>query len=206
MKIDTGTVYHEDRLADTPRAQWSALLRERRMYIETQFEYDCRCIVQYLDEANEFHTELGYDSADEMIQQELLIKPEWVRIAVEWLNQEQRIEPVTKAEVEAALGSHGGDRRSPQAIQDQGSDHNLEIGRGVAYLQARLRRDAPEVADALERGEFKSARAAAIKAGIIKPVPTVRLVADMAAVAGKLCQHLTLEQRIELIDLLAPDL
>lgn len=206
MKIDTGTVYHEDRLADTPRAQWPALLRERRMYIETQFEYDCRCIVQYLDEANEFHTELGYDSADEMIQQELLIKPEWVRIAVEWLNQEQRIEPVTKAEVEAALGSHGGDRRSAKAMQDQGSDHNLEIGRGTAYLQARLRRDAPEVADALERGEFKSARAAAIEAGIIKPVPTVRLVADMAAVAGKLCQHLTLEQRIELIDLLAPDL
>ena len=207
MKIDTGTVYHEDRLADTPRAQWPALLRERRMYIETQFEYDCRCIVQYLDEANEFHTELGYDSADEMIQQELLIKPEWVRIAVEWLNQEQRVEPVTKAEVEAALGSHGGDRRSPQAMQDQGDIIPLKHrSTSAAYLQARLRRDAPEVADALERGEFKSARAAAIKAGIIKPVPTVRLVADMAAVAGKLCQHLTLEQRIELIDLLAPDL
>ena len=207
MKIDTGTVYHEDRLADTPRAQWPALLRERRMYIETQFEYDCRCIVQYLDEANEFHTELGYDSADEMIQQELLIKPEWVRIAVEWLNQEQRIEPVTKAEVEAALGSHGGDRRSAKAMQDQGDNGTLKRGsNSAAYLQARLRRDAPEVADALERGEFKSARAAAIKAGIIKPVPTVRLVADMAAVAGKLCQHLTLEQRIELIDLLAPDL
>ena len=31
-----------------------------------------------------------------------------VSIAVEWLNQEQRVEPVTKAEVEAALGSHGG--------------------------------------------------------------------------------------------------
>jgi len=206
MKIDTGTVYHEDRLADTPRAQWPALLRERRMYIETQFEYDCRCIVQYLDEANEFHTELGYDSADEMIQQELLIKPEWVRIAVEWLNQEQRIEPVTKAEVEAALGSHGGDRRSPQAMQDQADIVNLKGGNQAAYIRARLRRDAPEVADALERGEFKSARAAAIEAGIIKPVPTVRLVADMAAVAGKLCQHLTLEQRIELIDLLAPDL
>jgi hypothetical protein len=47
---------------------------------------------------------------------------------------------------------------------------------------------------------------AAIEAGIIKPVPTVRLVADMAVVAGKLCQHLTQQQRIQLIDLLAPDL
>jgi uncharacterized tellurite resistance protein B-like protein len=34
----------------------------------------------------------------------------------------------------------------------------------------------------------------------------VRLVADMAVVAGKLCQHLTQQQRIQLIDLLAPDL
>ena len=91
-------------------------------------------------------------------------------------------------------------------MQDQGDIIPLKHrSTSAAYLQARLRRDAPEVADALERGEFKSARAAAIKAGIIKPVPTVRLVADMAAVAGKLCQHLTLEQRIELIDLLAPE-
>jgi len=206
MKIDTGMVYHEDRLADTPRAQWPALLRERRMYIETQFEYDCRCIVQYLDEANEFYAELGYDSADEMIQQELLIKPEWVRIAVEWLNQEQRVEPVTKAEVEVALGSHGGDRRSTQAKEDQGDIVTLKRGNQAAYLQARLRRDAPEVADALERGEHRSVRAAAIAAGIIKPVPTIRLVSDMAAVASKLCQHLTLDQRIALIDLIAPDL
>jgi len=55
---------------------------------------------------------------------------------------------------------------------------------GAAYLVARLRRDAPEVADALKRGEIKSARAAAIEAGIIKPVPIVRLVADMAVVAS----------------------
>ncbi len=123
MNINTGNIYHQDKFRDTPRAQWSALLRERRMYIETQFEYDCRCIVQYLDEAEDVYAELGYDSADEMIQQELLIKPEWVRIAVTWLNQEQ---------------------------------------------------------------------------------PTVRLVADMAVVASKLRQHLTQQQLLGLINLLAP--
>ena len=206
MSINTGPVYHEDRLADTPRDKWPALLRERRLYMETQFEYDCRCIVQYLDEAEEFHAELGYDSANEMIQQELLIKPEWVRIAVDWLRQQQRPEPVTKQEIEVALGSHGGDRRSEQAKEDQPTGSRLKYGGNPDYLEARLRRDHPEIADALERGEFRSARAAAIAAGIIKPVPTVRLVADMAVVAGKLCQHLTPQQRIELIDLLAPDL
>lgn len=203
MNINTGPVYHEDRLADTPRDKWPALLRERRLYMETQFEYDCRCIVQYLDEAEEFYAELGYDSADEMIQQELLIKPEWVRIAVDWLRQQQRPEPVTKQEIEVALGSHGGDRRSEQAKQDQGDQITLKRGTtGAAYLKARLRRDHPEIADQLEQGEFRSARAAAIEAGILKPVPTVRLVPDINVIAAKLCQHLTPEQRHALAEAL----
>jgi hypothetical protein len=63
MSINTGHGLPRRRLADTPRDSGPALLRERRLYMETQFEYDCRCIVQYLDEAKEFHAELGYDSA-----------------------------------------------------------------------------------------------------------------------------------------------
>jgi len=44
-------------------------------------------------------------------------------------------------------------------------------------------------------------------AGFIRPSPpTIRLTNDMPAVAAKLCQHLTREQRIQLIDLLAPEL
>jgi hypothetical protein len=70
----------------------------------------------------------------------------------------------------------------------------------------RLARDAPEVLERVKAGEFRSARAAAIEAGIIKPVPTIRITNDMPAVAAKLCQHLTREQRIQLIDLLAPEL
>lgn len=81
-------------------------------------------------------------------------------------------------------------------------------GTSAAYLAARLKKAGRD--DLLKQigpgKEFHSVRAAAIEAGIIKPVPTVRVTADMAAVASKLCQHLTLEQRIELIDLLAPDL
>jgi len=45
----------------------------------------------------------------------------------------------------------------------------------AAYLKARLRRDAPELADALNRGEIKSVRAAAIEAGIIIPFPSLQL-------------------------------
>ena len=43
-------------------------------------------------------------------------------------------------------------------MQDQVDIVNLKGGNQATYIRARLRRDAPEVADALERGEFKSAR------------------------------------------------
>lgn len=81
-------------------------------------------------------------------------------------------------------------------------------GNSAAYLAARLKKAGRD--DLLKQiglgKTFTSMRAAAIEAGIIKPVPTVRLVADMSVVARKLCQHLTQQQRLELIDLLAPDL
>ena len=42
-------------------------------------------------------------------------------------------------------------------------------GNGLIYLIRRLKRDAPEYAEALARGEYPSARAAALAAGILKP-------------------------------------
>lgn len=66
-----------------------------------------------------------------------------------------------------------------------------ERGNSQAYLLRRLARDAPEVLDRVKAGEFKSARAAAIAAGIIKPVPTVRLVRDPPKVAAAIAKHFT---------------
>ncbi len=63
-----------------------------------------------------------------------------------------------------------------RAKEDQGDMITLKRGTtGAAYLQARLRRDAPELSDALNRGEIKSVRAAAIEAGIIIPFPSLQL-------------------------------
>ena len=65
------------------------------------------------------------------------------------------------------LGEHGGDRT------EQGDNTTLPVrgSTGAAYLIARLKRDAPEIAERLAAGEFKSARAAAIAAGIIEETP-----------------------------------
>jgi hypothetical protein len=71
-------------------------------------------------------------------------------------------------DAELILGPHGGDRRSrnfaPKAKK-------IKWGETSEYLIARLKRDAPAVAEGLARGEYKSVRQAAIAAGIVK-VPT----------------------------------
>lgn len=86
--------------------------------------------------------------------------PDWdERIEKERLKQTVKESPV--------LADHGGDRKSEE--QNQGAINTLKRGStNSTYLTARLKRDAPEIADRLERGEFKSVRAAAIEAGIVK--------------------------------------
>ena len=132
--------------------------------------------------------------------QELQLDPDLVNRVVGWLEQEQPTEAVSLEQVEAALSSHGGDRRSPQAMQDQGDNGTLKRGSNSAtYLLRRLRRDAPDVADALERGEFKSARAAAIEAGIIIPFPSIALK-DPAPTAQKLLAKKGKEWCLQLLE------
>jgi hypothetical protein len=64
------------------------------------------------------------------------------------------------------MNEHSGDRT------EQGDNSTLKRGStSASYLVRRLKRDAPEVAEALARGEYKSARAAAVAAGIVR-VPT----------------------------------
>lgn len=84
-----------------------------------------------------------------------------------------------------ALPGHGGKRTARELACDpsitpvkphgngkQANNGSLPShGNTAEYLVRRLKRDAPEIAAALGRGEYRSARAAAIAAGI-KRVPT----------------------------------
>lgn len=68
-------------------------------------------------------------------------------------------------------GEHqGANQYSTKALSLQGKD-STEGGNSASYIVRRLKRDAPQVAEALARGEYPSARAAGIAAGIVK-VPT----------------------------------
>lgn len=175
VSINTGPIDYRDHMRQLDRMKWRELFIKRQQYIHTEFEHGCECVIDWLAEAEEFHEELGYESADEMLEKELEIPPDWVRMAAAVLQATG--ENLSKVEVDQAieLKSHGGDRRSQQAQQDQGSNRTLKRGEGPDYIRARLRRDHPEIAEELERGEHRSARAAGIAAGFIKDVPTIRM-------------------------------
>lgn len=114
---------------------------------------------------------------------------------------------VTVVHAEAALALKG--EFAPEGRPSSDNSNNIRVsgqgqGTSAAYLAARLKKAGRD--DLLEQigpgKRFKSIRAAAIEAGIIKPVPTVRLVSDINVIAAKLCQHLTPEQRHALAEAL----
>lgn len=119
----------------------------------------------------------------------------------EWAKKaRQALEP------HATVVSAGAKRAQPQPSlgtnqhSEGGCDDVTPLDRGnsQAYLLRRLARDAPDVLERVKAGEFTSARAAAIEAGIIRPVPTVRLVDDPAKVAAAIKKHLTSDQLVQL--------
>lgn len=205
VSINTGPVDYRDQMKQLERSKWRELFIKRQQYIHTEFEHGCECVIDWLAEAEEFYEELGYSSADEMLEEALEIPPDWVRMAAAVL--EATGENLSKAEIDHAieLKAHGRPRRDQEG---KGVNHTFpDSARGTGnaeYIKARLRRDHPEIAEALERGEFKSARAAAIDAGIIKPVPTIRLTDDINKVAQAISRYLNDQQRIALAEALLP--
>lgn len=206
VSINIGPASHDDRLCDYPPQRWPAILIERRYYVETQLDYDCRCLKLFLEEAEEFYSELGYSSPDEMLERELTIKPDWVRKAVACLSQRKVDQPSSAADLgldtrDAKLLGHGGDRKSEEFQGNQVDNINLKATQGGTsqhYLLSRIARDCPELLDDIGPGKtYRSARAAAIAAGIVKNVPTVRLT-DPAKVAESILQYKNKEWAMQL--------
>jgi hypothetical protein len=82
------------------------------------------------------------------------------------------------------LADHGG-ARAEQADFVSLPTH----GNSQSYLLRRLQRDRPELVEQIGKGKrFRSARAAAIEAGIVKATPTVAL-GDPAKAAAAVVRH-----------------
>ena len=57
----------------------------------------------------------------------------------------------------------------PDRTDDMIISRRTGLGTSAKYLTARIKRDFPAVFERMKAGEFKSVRAAAIEAGIVKP-------------------------------------
>lgn len=124
---------------------------------------------------------IGFGSFEDFCRDELgktLAEVEAIVAGVKVL-QSRGVEKPTLAEVMGTppCQKHGGDRRSEE--RNQGSDSTLKGRRDNSYLAARLNRDHPEIAARVKAGEFRSVRAAAIAAGIVR-VPTALEVTKKA--------------------------
>jgi hypothetical protein len=79
-------------------------------------------------------------------------------------------------------------------------DNVSRQGTASEYVTARLNRDAPQIAEALARGEFPSARAAGIAAGFIKPSPPSLQLKEPVPTAQKLLAKKGKEWCLQLLD------
>lgn len=200
VSINQGMPGPEEPALRLPRERWRLLAMARRQWAEIDLPFDCRLLRTVVDEAPLLAEELGLESGEAFLTDYLSLDLDLVQRVLGWLEREQPTEAVPLALAAAAS-------------QVQPLAHNGEIGNGrsfdnvkptdggnsQAYLLRRLARDAPDVLERVKAGEFKSARAAAIEAGIIKPVPTIRLVDDTSKVAAALRRHLSHEQLADLV-------
>lgn len=51
MNADSGPVSATDPLDDVPQERWRDLMLARRQFAEVALPYDCRCVVQFCNDA-----------------------------------------------------------------------------------------------------------------------------------------------------------
>jgi hypothetical protein len=226
VKVNRGMPRPEAPASSLPKDQWRDLAIVRELWAKSQLPFDCRLLRQVAADAPLMAPELGYASPEAFLREELQLDPDLVNRVVGWLEQEQPVEavPLDRADRESRAGSHAADALdltgtfavagdNQHTLKEGGADNVSTSLRGIsdgacgnsaAYLAARLKKAGR--GDLLEQigpgKEYRSVRAAAIEAGIVKDVPTVRLTDDLSQVAAKLVGKLGKQKAVELATVL----
>jgi len=148
---------------------------------------DARSAISQLEKWRKYHPEV-FEDWETLCKRYVQQPPEWV----DWLIAGVRAtsDKVTKADdlVAAAQAAKPLVENGKIGNGRTGSCDNItatQRGASRDYLLRRLARDAPDILERVKTGEIKSARAAAIEAGIITPFPSIQLK-DPAPTAQKL--------------------
>jgi hypothetical protein len=169
VRIHTGINPH-DTAALVPRSQWMALVRARRTECNHTLRGDCRQLIFFIEDAAKFDW-LGFEDREAYIRDGLHLDPPLVEWAVEGLRRLDGVHaiPFDEAVVlgKREIGIEGGTAGPGRGHKTDSNRTRFKGGTNERYTLARLRRDRPELAGQVERGEL-SANAAAIEAGFRK--------------------------------------
>jgi len=192
VAVRTGPVSADDSARDVNPSRWLELTLARRTFVAINVPYDCRSLINFVDEAasHRIWEHTGHADLDDYIHHGLDIDPElveWARLGLSVIGKEKPVslgvaidagkkvaETMAKApELMTAIeaGKQGG--RGNKAVDNVNSFKTAKGGNRDTYLAARLKRDHPEIAARVANGEFKSIRAAALEAGIRRPMRSV---------------------------------
>ena len=107
VKVNRGMPRPEAPASSLPKDQWRDLAIVRELWAKSQLPFDCRLLKQVAADAPLMAPELGYDSVESFLKQELQLDPDLVNRVVGWLEQEQPTEAVSLEMVEAELKKRG---------------------------------------------------------------------------------------------------
>lgn len=157
-----------------------AVIRKWQSIAQGRFRDDCRALLQMIDETDthrlwETYADGWYKDRDTFLRKVVLIDYDLTEQSlseiVARLRRGENVRltlaerTVDRAIVVESLAGHG------EVGNGRGSK-TTSIGRGADYLTARIKRDRPDIAERMQRGEFRSVRAAAIEAGLVsRPDP-----------------------------------
>lgn len=96
---------------------------------------------------------------------------------------QERMARAVPAKTRAEAGAAGG-----RGHKAGSHDYQLCQDRGADYIASRIKRDRPDIAEAVERGEYASMRQAGIAAGFVKPRKAVTL-GDPTRLASRIMQE-----------------
>jgi hypothetical protein len=187
VTVDSGPLSPTYRFADVPKKRWRQLVSEKRNFLATNIKYDCRCLIEFCEEAELVWQDLGFESAADMIRNGYELDPQQIDLAVAWLKINEPtaavgIDDISKKIADAKaeplatkpgkpVGSKGGNQHTVANVDNVNKSKPSTGGNETSYTLRRLARDNPEMLDRIESGEL-SVNAAAIAAGIRKkPTP-----------------------------------
>lgn len=185
MAVPKITVRHSpiEPLAWIPKQDWKKVISEKTEFVAGALNVDLNTALKILDEFEELRAWEYVDlSRNEFLKYKCHIQPDDLpKIRQGFaIMRGGGLEAHTATEALACFHARADQARkdAEQADEHKRGGVNLpdnvrkvpdDGGNSSSYLLRRLARQSPDTLEAYERGEFKSARSAAIAAGIVKP-------------------------------------